>query len=115
MDNRQRRIAYARERYGLSRAEARMRVDAAISDGTEDRLLTPAQRRRVRHKQGSGHAPPVRGPHPQAVITGEAAPFTFKAADAMRKASAPPSGMAATLERVNALLLKTAKPARARR
>jgi hypothetical protein len=52
MDNHRRRCEYAAERYGLRLTDAHNLVSAAYQTGTADDLLTPAQRRRVRHKRG---------------------------------------------------------------
>lgn len=84
MDNHARRVAYLVQNLGISREAADRQAMTGYALGTQDAHLTPAQRRRIRHKQGSAHAPARRGPSPQVVITDEA-PFTFKAADAMRK------------------------------
>jgi hypothetical protein len=58
MDNLQRRLMYARQRFGPQ--VSRDQVLAWITDGTEDAMLAPGQRRRIRHKRGSEHRPPQR-------------------------------------------------------
>jgi hypothetical protein len=60
MDNYERRLAYAQQRFSWDAAEAAVIVNDRISIGDEDMLLTPAQRRRVRHKRGSLHRPVIR-------------------------------------------------------
>jgi hypothetical protein len=85
MDNYGRRLAYAQQRYGDT-ADTLEMLNASIRDGAEDRMLTPAQRRRVRHKRGSAHRPVIRyktsqpvqtarGKNPQVVFTDEARGF----------------------------------------
>lgn len=62
MDTLSRRLAYARQRYGDT-PETAQRVMDAIRAGTEDALLLPGQRSRVRHKRGG------QGAHRQAQRT----------------------------------------------
>ena len=83
MDSHARRVNYAVRRYGWLPFEASAVVSDAYA-GNADLLLTPAQRRRVRHKRGSQPEFSPRGAHPQLVITDEL-PFTFDASTAMRK------------------------------
>jgi hypothetical protein len=83
MDNYERRLGYAQQRYhaGADPLSAMIlagqQVSNAITAGTEDGLLTPAQRRRIRHKRGSAHRPvqTARKRQGDAVITDEAALF----------------------------------------
>jgi hypothetical protein len=87
MDSHRRRVNYAVQRYGWLPNEA----SAVVSDayqGDADLLLTPAQRRRIRHKRAGQPEPaPLggRGTSPAQVIEDELAKFTFSAPDAMRR------------------------------
>jgi len=54
MDSISRRLAYAKQRWGDT-PQTTARVMNTISEGTEDALLTPAQRKRVKHhRAGQG-------------------------------------------------------------
>jgi hypothetical protein len=61
MDNHQRRVGYVAQRYGLTITEAHNRLSEAYGEGTENALLTPAQRRRTRHNQGGYKKSDFRG------------------------------------------------------
>jgi hypothetical protein len=83
MDNHRRRVNYAVQRYGWLPNEASAVVSDAYA-GDADLLLTPAQRRRVRHKRGTS----VRfGGYtsPQQVTEDELKDFTFAAPEVMRR------------------------------
>jgi hypothetical protein len=54
MDTLSRRLRYARQRYGTGFTSEQLMF--MIRDGTENTLLTPGQRRRVRHKRGGAGA-----------------------------------------------------------
>jgi len=55
MDTHERRVGYVLARYPMTFEQADAALWAAYRDGTADELLTPAQRRRIRHKRaGTG-------------------------------------------------------------
>ena len=77
MDAHERRVRYLmRNGGGLSRENAGLLLSVAYRTGSADDLLTPAQRRRLKHKrQPEGRRPQVRRPgrEPQLVIEDETA------------------------------------------
>jgi hypothetical protein len=74
MDNHDRRVAYLMQNLGISRPAADRQAMTGYALGTQDRHLTPAQRRRIRHKRGALHEPAPRGPQPRQEAPDEAAP-----------------------------------------
>jgi len=83
MDNHARRVNYVAAKHrDLPREMVHALVTGLYLAGHEDLMnLTPAQRRRIRHKRGQSHAPTPRGPAPHTVIYDEVpGEFAFEAA-----------------------------------
>jgi hypothetical protein len=102
MDNHERWVEYVSRNYGISLRDAHNKVTDCYALGTAERLLTPCQLRRVKHKRS--HVRPFkRGMTPQVVITDEAQPLQEVTAEqVMRRGMARPGLV--TYKRVSALL-----------
>lgn len=80
MDNHQRRVGYVAQRYGITITEAHNKLSDAYGEGTENDLLTPAQRRRTRHNKGGYKKPDFRRLLADNLIMDEAQLLTAKGA-----------------------------------